>query len=59
MRLKAIRLVTELSKSAGAEVIMSVAGYVWRALLSRNSHVPMAAKWCALERDCPPAVRGS
>ena len=38
-------LVTELAESgAGDEVIMSIAGHVSRAMLSRNSHVRMEAK---------------
>ena len=44
------RLVTELSESgAGDEVIMSIAGHVSRAMLSRYSHVRMEAKRRALE----------
>ena len=43
-------LVTELSESgAGDEVIMSIAGHVSRALLSRYSHVRMEAKRRALD----------
>ncbi len=43
-------LVTELSESgAGDEVIMSIAGHVSRAMLSRYSHVRMEAKRRALE----------
>jgi integrase len=43
-------LVTELSKSgAGDEVIMSIAGHVSRAMLSRYSHVRMEAKRRALD----------
>jgi len=43
-------LVTELSESgAGDEVIMSIAGHVSRAMLSRYSHVRMEAKWRALD----------
>jgi hypothetical protein len=42
--------VTELSDSgAGDEVIMSIAGHVSRALLSRYSHVRMEAKRRALD----------
>ena len=42
-------LVTELSESgAGDEVIMSIAGHVSRAMLSRYSHVRMEAKRRAL-----------
>jgi hypothetical protein len=38
-------LVTELAEgSAGEEVIMSIAGHVSRAMLSRYSHVRMEAK---------------
>ena len=38
-------LVTELSESgAGDEVIMSIAGHLSRAMLSRYSHVRMEAK---------------
>jgi hypothetical protein len=38
-------LVTELAESgAGDEVIMSIAGHVSRAMLSRYSHVRMEAK---------------
>ena len=41
-------LVTELAESgAGDEVIMSIAGHVSRAMLSRYSHVRMEAKWRA------------
>src|SRR5436305_15040170 len=43
-------LVTELSESgAGDEVIMSIAGHVSRALLSRYSHVRMEATRRALD----------
>jgi integrase len=43
-------LVTELAESgAGDEVIMSIAGHVSRAMLSRYSHVRMAAKRRALD----------
>jgi hypothetical protein len=43
-------LVTELSESgAGDEVIMSIAGHVSRAMLSRCSHVRMEAKRRALD----------
>jgi integrase len=43
-------LVTELAESgAGDEVIMSIAGHVSRAMLSRYSHVRMEAKRRALE----------
>jgi hypothetical protein len=43
-------LVTELSESgAGDEVIMSTAGHVLRAMLSRYSHVRMEAKRRALD----------
>ena len=43
-------LVTELAESgAGDEVIMSIAGHVWRAMLSRYSHVRMEAKRRALD----------
>ncbi len=43
-------LVTELSESgAGEEVIMSIAGHVSRAMLSRYSHVRMEAKRRALD----------
>ena len=50
-------LVTELAESsAGDEVIMSIAGHVSRAMLSRYSHVRMEAKRRALdeigERQC-------
>jgi integrase len=42
-------LVTELAESgAGDEVIMSIAGHVSRAMLSRYSHVRMEAKRLAL-----------
>ncbi|MBI4875423.1 MAG: hypothetical protein HY822_12385 [Acidobacteria bacterium] len=38
-------MVTELAESgAGDEVIMSIAGHVSRAMLSRYSHVRMEAK---------------
>ena len=43
-------LVTELSESgAGGEVVMSIAGHVSRAMLSRYSHVRMEAKRRALD----------
>jgi len=43
-------LVTELSESgAGDEVIMSIAGQVSRAMLSRYSHARMEAKRRALD----------
>lgn len=43
-------LVTELAEScAGDEVIMSIAGHVSRAMLSRYSHVRMQAKRRALD----------
>ena len=43
-------LVTELAESgAGDEVIMSIAGHVSRAILSRYSHVRMEAKRRALD----------
>jgi hypothetical protein len=43
-------LVTEHAESgAGDEVIMSIAGHVSRAMLSRYSHVRMEAKRRALE----------
>ena len=43
-------LVTELAESgAGDEVIMSIAGHVSRAMLSRYSHVRMEAKRSALD----------
>jgi hypothetical protein len=43
-------LVTELSETgAGDEVIMSIAGHVSRAMLSRYSHVRMEAKRRALD----------
>jgi hypothetical protein len=43
-------VVTELSESgAGDEVIMSIAGHVSRAMLSRYSHVRMEAKRRALD----------
>lgn len=46
----ATRLVTELAESgAGDEVIMSIAGHVSRAMLSRYSHVRMEAKRRALD----------
>jgi hypothetical protein len=42
--------VTELAESgAGDEVIMSIAGHVSRAMLSRYSHVRMEAKRRALD----------
>jgi integrase len=44
-------LVTELAESgAGDEVIMSIAGHVSRAMLSRYSHVRMEAKHRALDK---------
>jgi hypothetical protein len=43
-------LVTELTESgAGDEVIISIAGHVSRAMLSRYSHVRMEAKRRALD----------
>ncbi len=43
-------LVTELAESGGGdEVIMSIAGYVSRAMLSRYSHVRLKAKRRALD----------
>jgi integrase len=43
-------LVTELAESgAGDEVIMSIAGHVSRAMLSRYSHARMEAKRRALD----------
>jgi hypothetical protein len=43
-------LVTELAESgAGDEVIMSIAGHVSRAMLSRYSHVRMEAKRRAVD----------
>jgi integrase len=43
-------LVTELAESGtGDEVIMSIAGHVSRAMLSRYSHVRMEAKRRALD----------
>jgi hypothetical protein len=43
-------LVTELAESgAGDEVIMSIAGHVSRAMLSRYSHVRMEVKRRALD----------
>jgi hypothetical protein len=43
-------LATDLSESgAGDEVIMSIAGHVFRAMLSRYSHVQMEAKRRALD----------
>jgi integrase len=43
-------LVTELAESgAGDDVIMSIAGHVSRAMLSRYSHVRMEAKRHALD----------
>src|SRR5260370_8279057 len=43
-------MVTELAESgAGEEVIMSIAGHVSRAMLSRYSHVRMEAKRRALD----------
>ena len=38
-----------VSFDAGDEVIMSVAGHVSRAMLSRYSQVRMEAKWRALD----------
>lgn len=44
-------LATELAESgAGDEVIMSIAGHVSRAMLSRYSHVRMEAKRRALDQ---------
>jgi hypothetical protein len=44
------KLVTELAESgAGDEVLMSIAGHVSRAMLSRYSHVRMEAKRHALD----------
>jgi hypothetical protein len=43
-------LVTELAESgAGDEMIMSIAGHVSRAMLSRYSHVRMEARRRALD----------
>ena len=43
-------MITELAESgAGDEVIMSIAGHVSRAMLSRYSHVRMEAKRRALD----------
>ncbi len=43
-------LITELAESgAGDEVIMSIAGHVSRAMLSRYSHVRIEAKRRALD----------
>ena len=43
-------LVTKISESgAGDEVIMSIAGHVSRAMLSRYSHVRMEAKRRAID----------
>jgi hypothetical protein len=42
-------LVTEPAESGAGEVIMSIAGRVWRAMLSRYSHVRMEAKRRALD----------
>jgi integrase len=48
-------LVTELAESgAGDEVIMSIAGHVSRAMLSRYSHVRMEAKRRALDEIAAP-----
>jgi hypothetical protein len=45
-----VRCLTELAKSgASDEVIMSIAGHVSRAMLSRYSHVRMEAKRRALD----------
>jgi len=45
-------LVTELAEGgAGDEVIMSIAGHVSRAMLSRYSHVRMEAKRSRTRRD--------
>jgi hypothetical protein len=43
------RLAWRLSFDAGEEVIMSIAGHVSRAMLSRYSHVRMEAKRRALD----------
>jgi hypothetical protein len=52
-------LVTELAESgAGDEVIMSIAGRVSRAMLSRYSHVRMEAKRFALKCDCDTTANG-
>jgi hypothetical protein len=51
-------LVTELAESgAGDEVIMSIAGHVSRAMLSRYSHVRMEAKRRALDEIAPARTR--
>jgi hypothetical protein len=42
-------LVTELAESGAGEVIMSIAGHVSRAMLSRYSHVRMEATRRALD----------
>jgi hypothetical protein len=39
---------TPAESGAGDEVIMSIAGHVSRALLSRYSHIRMEAKWRVL-----------
>jgi hypothetical protein len=50
-------LVTELAESgAGDEVIMSIAGHVSRAMLSRYSHVRMEAKRRALDEIAIPTA---
>jgi hypothetical protein len=52
-------LVTELAESgAGDEVIMSIAGHVSRAMLSRYSHVRMEAKRRALDEISARQERG-
>ena len=48
-------LVTEFTESGAAdEVIMSIAGHVSRAMLSRYSHVRMEAKRAPWTRRHPP-----
>jgi integrase len=52
-------LVTELAESgAGDEVIMSIAGHVSRAMLSRYSHVRMEAKRRSLDEIATRATHG-
>jgi hypothetical protein len=52
-------LITELSESgAGDEVIMSIAGHVSRAMLSRYSHVRSGSQTLRNQRDRDAPARG-
>ena len=49
-------LVVRVRTGAGDEVIMSIAGHVTRAMLSRHSHVRMEAKRRALDEIAAPSA---